>query len=194
MAPENTEPVFPRPLPALRGLRIAFCTAFVVLATNGCHGPDERLAEMSERHNRQQAEQNHDMTEMTRSAAENHRKIIESIEQSRAELARVQEEIGSERRKLDKERQAIAQARYRDSLLAPTISTVGLLLAVLVPILVLSRAIHNAPPSDFADLDCVTIHEILLSDQTDRPTLPVRDRKSAESLPASPDRPSELPF
>ena len=124
----------------------------VILATVGCENDENRrLADMSERHEQRQAEQN-------RNAAELHRKVVELQRDVQAERAA----IGQQRNRLESERQSIASERRWDSLVAAAITNVGLLLACSLP-LALAWLLLARPP-DSGDERAVV--EIMLDDLT----------------------------
>lgn len=124
----------------------------VILTTVGCENDENRrLAEMSERHEQRQAEQN-------RNAAELHRKVVELQSDVQAERAA----IGQQRDRLESERHFIACERRWDSLVAAAITNVGLLLACSLP-LVLAWLLLARPP-DTGDEQAVV--EIMLDDLT----------------------------
>ncbi len=124
----------------------------VILATSGCkESEDRRLAEMSERHEQRQAEQNRQTAELQRSVVE----LQRDVQLERAE-------IGHQRDSLENERRSLASERRMDSLVAVAITNVGLLLACLLPLalawLLLSR------PSDAGDEHAIV--EAMLDDLT----------------------------
>ncbi|WP_430454373.1 hypothetical protein [Rhodopirellula europaea] len=124
----------------------------VILTTVGCEKDENtRLAEMSERHEQRQAEQNRHSAELQRSVAELQRDV-------QAERAA----IGHQRDRLESERQSIASQRWWDSLVAAAITNVGMLLACSLPLalawLLLAR------PQDAGDDHAMV--EIMLDDLT----------------------------
>ena len=115
----------------------------LVAASSGCAGEDERLARLAQTTNQQQTDQNVAMAENTRAVAEGNRALIESENQSRQELVAFQRDLRSDqaelsrqRESLDRERRSQAAAERRDSLLAPVIVTLGLLLACIAPLII----------------------------------------------------------
>lgn len=125
---------------------------FLVLAAVGCEEDENRrLAEMSERHEERQAEQN-------RNTAELHRKVVELQREIQAEQAA----ISQQRDRLETERQFIATQRRWDSLVAAAITNIGLLLACSLP-LALAWLLLARPP-DSGDEQAVV--EIMLDDLT----------------------------
>ncbi|WP_286765570.1 MULTISPECIES: hypothetical protein [Rhodopirellula] len=124
----------------------------VILTTVGCEEDENRrLAEMSERHEQRQAEQN-------RNAAELHRKVVELQRDVQTERAA----IGQQRDRLESERHSIASERRWDSLVAAAITNVGLLLACSLPLALVWLLL--ARPPDTGDEQAVV--EIMLDDLT----------------------------
>ncbi|TWU40057.1 hypothetical protein Q31b_34010 [Novipirellula aureliae] len=124
----------------------------VMLTTVGCEEDENRrLADMSERHEKRQAEQNRDTAEL-------HRKVVELQRDVQSERA----SIGQQRDRLESERHAIASQRRWDSLVAAAITNVGLLLACSLP-LVLAWLLLARPP---ATGDEQALVEIMLDDLT----------------------------
>lgn len=124
----------------------------VILTTSGCNeNENQQLAEMSERHEQRQAEQN-------RHAAELHREVVALQRDVQSELAA----IGNQRDELETERQSLASQRRWDSLIAAAITNVGLLIACLMP-LALAWLLLVRPP-DAGDEKAIV--EIMLDDLT----------------------------
>ena len=113
--------------------------AMLMLA--GC-GSDARLVQLSEQAAQRQAEQNHQMARVTNEVVAASKELVEADAQARQEMAELhntlgdeQREIGRQRDQLEQERQQIAEQRQRDPLLAAAITTTGLTLASLLPLL-----------------------------------------------------------
>jgi hypothetical protein len=122
---------------------LLLATIVLVVVSSGCEDDDERLARLAQTSNQQQAEQNVAMAENTRAVAEGSIALIEAENQSRQELVALQRDLRSDqaelsrqRESLDRERRSQAAAERRDSLLAPVIVTLGLLLACIAPLII----------------------------------------------------------
>jgi hypothetical protein len=129
-----------------RGLLIA--VTVLVVVTSGCDSDDERLARLAQTSNQQQADQNAAMAENTRAVAEGSKALIEAENQSRQELVALQRDLRSDQAELsrqrdllDRERRSQAAAERRDSLLAPAIVTLGLLVACIAPLIIAGFAL-----------------------------------------------------
>jgi hypothetical protein len=120
----------------------------VVAASGGCDDEDERVARIAQTANQQQAEQNAAIAENTRVVAEGSKRLVEAESQSRQEMIALQRdlrsdqaELGRQRDALEKDRQQQEASRRRDSLLAPAIVTLGLLIACIAPLIVAGFAL-----------------------------------------------------
>lgn len=139
--------------------------AALILTVMGCDD-NARLAEMAERHLDRQAEQNRQMSELHRQVADGSRELVAADAKAREELAALQRDVQTERAEtsrqrdeLEKERKALAAERRQDPIIAAAITSVGLVLVCLLPLLIgwhLLRA-----PTDDADR---LIAEVLVED------------------------------
>ena len=118
---------------------IGWLMAMLMLA--GCSS-DARLVQLSEQAAERQAAQNHQMARVTSEVAAASKELIEADAQARQEMAQLHNKLGEEHRQigrqrdqLEQERQQIAEQRQRDPLLAAAITTTGLTLAGLLPLL-----------------------------------------------------------
>ena len=132
-----------------RGM-IVWAVAALCAASGGCGGSDERLAALAQTTTQQQAEQNVTMAETTRAVTEGSKALVEAEARARQELIVLQQdlrgdqaELGRQREVLEQQREALDQRRRtqaaterRESLLAPAIVTLGLLLACIAPLIV----------------------------------------------------------
>ena len=151
----------------------------VILTTFGCNeNENQRFADMSERHEQRQAEQN-------RQTADLQREVVALQHDVQSELA----EIGHQRDDLESERQSLASQRRWDSLVAAAITNIGLLLACLLP-LVLAWLLLVRPP-DTGDEQAIV--EIMLDDLTAPKPLLLnrRDESSPRRLAESVERSDE---
>ena len=103
--------------------------------------------------------------------------LVESDSKARTELAALQRdlqqdqaEIGRQRDQLETDRRQIAEQRHRDPLIAAAITSIGLILACLLPLL-LCWALLRRPPLDgeaeaalaeFLVQDLISDHPVLL--------------------------------
>lgn len=167
-----------------------------LLAT--CGGPsDERLAEMAQQSVQQQAKQNEQMAAQNRQIAEATKELVTADAQARADALQLQREIveseaasrqalqtqqqtaqsaiqeervnvDRQRAELDQERKQIAGDRHREPILAAVISTFGLLLAALLPLLLCGYVLHGLRSRSDAAEDAVS--ELLIHELTDEQT------------------------
>ena len=128
--------------------RLLIVMIVLVVASSGCEDDDERVAKIAQTANQQQVVQNAAMAENTRVVAEGSKRLVEAETQSRQELVALQRdlrgdqaEIGRQRDALEHERQQQEATRRRDSLLAPALVTLGLLVACIAPLIVAGFAL-----------------------------------------------------
>lgn len=158
----------------------------------GCEENDERLVQIARESNRQQAVQNQAITQLNKAAAENHRRVVEAVEQSRQEIAMLERDVEAQRKRLDDERRSLANERYRESILAPVLSTLGTLLVAAIPLVLCWLLLYGLrqPVSD-DEVTELLVQELLNSEQgTSMPRLGHEERPR---LGASEDV-EELPF
>lgn len=159
----------------------------------GCETPDDRLTGFVSQATSQQAQQNHDMAEAARTAAENHRLVVETVEKSRQEIVGLQQDVQRQLQQLDAERRAIADARRRESLLAPVLQHLGVLIIASLPLVLCWYLLHGLSHHDQENQVCDVLIQELMAD----PTLALPHGTSADRLehaepPASPaSAPSE---
>jgi hypothetical protein len=151
--------------------------AIVLLTTIGCSSNEnQRLAEMAERHSQRQAEQNNRMAELQHEVAEGSRRLVEADAQARQDFVAMNRdaqtertEIGRQRDALEEERRNLAARRWRDPIIAATITNLGLLAACLLPLVLcwylLRRPVEPADDQVVAEVlleDLVARHPLLL--------------------------------
>jgi len=180
------------------GKRTTLLLLVASLATMiGCE-EDQRLAEMAQDATRRQAEQNEEMIRLNRDVAQSHQRLIEADAESRQEVLQVQHELierdeqgrqqlnalqrdtqsGIQRERssldrqleeLDEDRKQIAKQRNRDPIIAAAITSLGVILACLAPIVLaicLLRTTHRDEPTD------TELAELLLQEMaSDKPAL-----------------------
>jgi hypothetical protein len=128
----------------------AIVLAAIVVASLGCESDDERLANFVESSNRQQAEQNVAVAENTRAIAEGSRTLVSADAEARRELIEFQRDLRTDQSDLGRQREEFDQMRReqldserRESLLAPAIVTLGLLIACVTPLVLAGFAING---------------------------------------------------
>jgi len=139
-----------------------------------CESKDERLVEFVSRANEQQSRQNERFADQSQivarqgehlaSAARNlveqdataRRELLESQQTLHQQISRERTSLNEQHSQLHAEQRAARQAATRDSVVAETLTTLGLFAAALLPILVTCYAIHRLSSSRPVD-------ELLLS-------------------------------
>ncbi|MGE0756070.1 MAG: hypothetical protein AB7F89_10760 [Pirellulaceae bacterium] len=139
----------PRPLPSI------LMIALLMLA--GCSTHDERLSRLVRDTTAEQASQNRAVTDLNREAVENHRRLVEAVEQSRQDLGLLERDLQQQRDRLDDERRQLAQERYWESLLVPVFGSLGTMLAAALPLVLCWYLLHGLSRSDES-----TVHETLV--------------------------------
>ena len=134
----------------------ALVVAVVVLAIAGCRDDEnKRLAEQAERNLDRQAAQELRNTELHREVAEGTKRLVEADADAREEMVGLhrdvqseRSELGRQRDQLENERREIANARYRDPLIAESIKAVGLMLVCAVPLLIAWQVLRGSDQAD----------------------------------------------
>ena len=159
----------------------AMMILLIVLAT-GCSSPNDRLIRHVAESNRQQAEQNQEMARLHREVAEGTSRLVEAVAESRKEMVAMESDLQEQRTQLDKERRAIANERHRESLLAPIVSSVGLMLVAALPLVLCWYLLHGlrTPDEDVSEL----LVQNLVSEHLALPSPPDRERIEQETPPA----------
>ncbi|HIF31189.1 MAG TPA: hypothetical protein EYQ75_05890 [Planctomycetaceae bacterium] len=152
----------------------------IVLAT-GCSSSDDRLIRHVSESNRQQAEQNIEMAKLHQEVASGTSRLVEAVAESRKEMVAMEIDLQEQRTKLDAERRAIASKRHHESLLAPVLSNVGLMLVSALPLVLCWYLLHGLRTPD-EDISEVLIHN-LVSDQLALPT-PTDQQRVEQEPPA----------
>lgn len=161
--------------------------AALILTVMGCDD-NARLAEMAERHLDRQAEQNRQMSELHRQVADGSRELVAADAKAREELAALQREVQTERAEtsrqrdeLEMERKALAAERRQDPIIAAAITSVGLVLVCLLPLL-LGWHLLRAPTDDADRL----IAEVLVEDLVSEHPLLARTSVSPRAITYAP--------
>ena len=136
----------------------------------GCETPDERLTEFVSSATSEQAQQNREIADVARTAAENHRLVVEAVEKSRQEVTSLQRDVRQELQKLDEERRTLAHARWQESLLAPVITNLGLLLIAALPLALCWYLLHGLASHGNEDAVCDVLIQQLVEEPL--PNLP----------------------
>jgi hypothetical protein len=183
--------------------RLSILIATITLAMmTGCESQDSRLSDLAEQTTYQQAAQNEAMAELTQQVTEDHRRVVETVEESRRDVVALDREVREERNELDQERKAMSRVRFRESKLAPAIHSFGLLLVAALPLVICVHLLRglSGQSDDEVAVDFL-LRELTLSDSLLRlpgpsETLPERNEPEPPRLegetksPKSPARPS----
>jgi hypothetical protein len=115
--------------------------AILLISIAGCDEDDKQVAQVAQESLQRQAEQNQEMAKLNREVATGTRRLVEADSKARQELIVAQKELAQQQAdlarqhdKLEGERRDLAALRYRESLLAPVISGLGLLLLCALPL------------------------------------------------------------
>ncbi|MCH7687347.1 MAG: hypothetical protein IH899_11810 [Planctomycetes bacterium] len=152
----------------------------LLLAAGCADCGDERFRQLAQQALYEQSEQNKRLAEQSKQIAEASRRLVEGDAAARKDLLEAQKQLTSElhterasldrqREDMEQERRNIAAHRHRDPLIAQTISTVGLTLACLLPLLLAGYVIYALNrSSDEND----ALSELLIMEMTaDQPLL-----------------------
>ena len=116
-----------------RGLAMLVPAVAVMIALlmSGCSsdGGDARLAQMTERHEQRQAEQNKQLAQLQQEVATGSRQLVEADAEARRELTVLQRELQAQQAQivkghdaLEEERRQLASQRQRDPIIAAAIA------------------------------------------------------------------------
>ncbi|MDP6557884.1 MAG: hypothetical protein QGF59_02490 [Pirellulaceae bacterium] len=177
--------------------RLTLLTVIAIALIGGCN-EDERLARMAQDSVQQQRSQNEEMTRLNREVAKGVTRLVESENESRKELTALQRDIqqqhadtGRQRDQLEVERRQLATERYRESLLAPVLPHVVLLVVCALPLVLAWYLLHGWRCESQDDL---AIGELLIEELVSEqprllphnPTTPAITHRTQE-LAAEPD-------
>ena len=156
--------------------RVPMILAAVLLCVL-CGCEEDELTKAAHEAAKQSAEQQRQLAQMQAEVARGAGQLVEADAKARAELAALQRdlqqdqaEIGRQRDQLETDRRQIAEQRHRDPLIAAAITSIGLILACLLPLL-LCWALLRRPPLDgeaeaalaeFLVQDLISDHPVLL--------------------------------
>ena len=126
----------------------------ILLLAMGCaDSGDERLRQLAQQALYEQSEQDKRLAEQSKQITEASRRLVEGDAAARKDLLEAQKQLTSElhterasldrqREEMEQERRNIAAHRHRDPLIAQTISTLGVTLACLLPLLLAGYVIY----------------------------------------------------
>lgn len=127
----------------LKHLKPLIRLLLILLWIPGCDSQDARLLEISRDSLDRQAEQNRQIAQQSQHLAEANRSLIEADAKTRANLFQQQQQIQSERDRLNQkadqlanDRQSFLKAQVRDPIVAQALLSAGALLAAVVPLLI----------------------------------------------------------
>jgi hypothetical protein len=106
---------------------LILCGAILTLLAAGCDD-DQRVVDVALESAERQAQQSHDVTRLNEQVAQGTRRLAESQAAAREELVALQRDVQQQRDALDAERRELGALRWRESLLAPAVGNLGLLL------------------------------------------------------------------
>lgn len=165
---------------------IAMLTALMI----GCNEDENKaLLEMSQEHQQRMEEQNRRLDEMRQEVAEGSKRLVEADAEARKEIVALQRDVqaervqvGVKRDELETERREIARQRYFDPLIATAITSAGLMIVSVLPLVLCWYLLRR--PVEPADDQAVA--ELLLEDLvSERPLfLPPSRRLAIEDRPA----------
>jgi len=187
-------------------LRTWIAITILALMAAGCEAPsDHRLVDMAERQLASQAEQTRNITELQREVAKGSRELIEADAKSRQDIVTLHREVqqeraefGKQRDSLEADRRELASQRQRDSLTAAAITTGGLLVCCVLPLVLCWYLLQR--PNDPADdhqvvevllEDLVAQQPILLTRRDGPQAIENRHRESRKTLSDESTGPSE---
>ena len=141
--------------------------AATTLLTAGCDDKDERLARQAAESMQRQAEQNKQMADLQKEVAQGAHKLVEADAEARAEfvamqgqLQEQQAETGRQRDQLEDDRRTWAAHRRSDPVVAAAITSVGLGIACLLPLVVCWFLLARGPSGE----DDALVSEVLIQD------------------------------
>jgi hypothetical protein len=142
-------------------------TVLVVACVIGCSSSDDRYVELSQQSVARQAEQNRQMAQQSQRVAEATHELVQADARARTEMFDAQRsleealqveraKLDGERDRLEQDRQALAQAKVREPIIASAIISAALLVAAILPLILaiyLIRAFRSREPEqDLAEL------------------------------------------
>jgi hypothetical protein len=167
--------------------------ALPILLAAGCSSPDASFVQHAAS---EQAKQNHAMADLSKTVSEDHWRVIETVEKSRQAVVELEKDLQvqrgqleEERKSMSQERKSLADERHRESLLAPVINSLGLLLVAAAPLALAAYLLHGLRNhNDDEAVSEVLIHELAASES---PLLPSPGRHEAIGHEADPSTQTE---
>jgi len=112
----------------------------VLLATlmiaSGCDNGSSQVAQVAQEAARRQAEQNQEMAHLNRDVAEGTKRLVEGQAAADQHWQTTEQKIHEQQDQLEAERRQQADTRQHDSLLAPVMWSVGVLVVCCLPLLI----------------------------------------------------------
>jgi hypothetical protein len=167
--------------------RIDFFAIILVIAA-GCDSPDERLVRQLADTSREVVQQNQQIARTQHEIAEGSRHLVNAVAESRREHNELQQNLQTQRDNLESERKAIAAERRFESVLAPVISTTGVLLVAALPLVLCWYLLHGLRDQN-DDVSEVLVSQLvrqspeLLGIRAERPAIGQRATAIAEQEP-----------
>ena len=169
-------------------LRHRAAMALLTVLVTGCESSDDRLVRHVAESNRQQAEQNQEMAQLHHEVSAGTSRLVDAVAESRAEMLNMEHDLQDQRTQLDAERRTLANERHRESLLAPVLSNVGLLLVAALPLVLCWYLLHGLRSQD-EDVSELLIQNLVGERLVLPATPPDRPAVEQESPPALADEP-----
>lgn len=133
----------------------------LLLIAGGCDTPDERLVQQLANTSREVVEQNQEVARTQREIAEGSKRLVNAAAEARDDHREMQRELQQQRDALEQERKAIAGQRHWESLLAPVLENVGVLIIVALPLLLSWYLLHGLRTSE-EDVSEELAHQLTL--------------------------------
>ena len=162
--------------------------AIILVIAVGCDSPNERLVNQLADTSQEVVRQRQEVARTQHEIAEGSKQLVNAIADSRHEHNELQRDLQLQRDKLESERKAIATERRFESVLAPVISTTGVLLVAALPLVLCWYLLHGLRDQD-EDVSEVLISKLvrqspeLLGTRNDRPAIGERARAVSEEEP-----------
>ena len=137
----------------------------MLLLAAGCSSSDDRLVRHVTESNRQQAEQNREMARLHQNLAEGNTRLVEAVAESRQEMLAMESNLQDQRDRLEAERKSLASQRYWESLLAPALTDVGMLLVASLPLVLCWYLLHGLRSAGDDDVNEVLLRELVAEDR-----------------------------
>jgi len=162
--------------------------AIILVIVVGCDSPDERLVHQLAETSREVVQQHQEIAKTQHEIAEGSKQLVNAVAESRHEHNELQRKIQVQRDNLDAERKAIAVERRFESVLAPAISTTGVLLVAALPLVLCWYLLHGLRHQDDDVSEVLISHLVgqtpeLLGTRNDRPAIGQRSSASGDEPP-----------